>query len=168
MTTERPPSEPEERERRRLERLLPEVVKRLVEAGYKNISEGPDNVRELVRDMKLPKEALALMLTQVDETKNGLYRVVAKEIRDFLEHTNFAEEMAKVLTTLSFEIKTEVRFIPNDAKPGSPPKPDVKAKVSIKKDRPDDETDEAEEGEAGEAEEQAGEESSGEEQEETP
>ncbi len=167
MTTERPPSEPEERERRRLERLLPEVVKRLVEAGYKNISEGPDNVRELVREMKLPKEALALMLTQVDETKNGLYRVVAKEIRDFLEHTNFAEEMAKVLTTLSFEIKTEVRFIPNDAKPGAPPKPDVKAKVSIKKDRPDDEVEEDEDAvndEQGEA----GEESSGEEQEETP
>ncbi len=133
MTTERPPSEPEERERRRLERLLPEIVKRLVESGYKNISEGPENVRELMRDMKLPKEALALMLTQVDETKTGLYRVVAKEVRDFLEHTNFAEEMAKVLTTLSFEIKTEVRFIPNDSKPGAPPKPDVKAKVRIKK-----------------------------------
>ncbi len=137
MTTERPPSDPDdrERERRRLERLLPELVKRLVEVGYEKISEGPENVREFVREMKLPKEALALMLAQMDETKNGLYRVVAKEIRDFLEHTNFAEEMAKVLTTLSFEIKTEVRFIPNDAKPGSAPKPEVRSKVRVRKDR---------------------------------
>ena len=102
---------PEEKERRRLERLLPELIKRLVEAGYEKISEGPENVREFVREMKLPKEVLALLLAQIDETKNGLYRVVAKEIRDFLEHTNFSEEMAKVLTMLSFEIKTEVRFI---------------------------------------------------------
>lgn len=149
MTTERPPSEPEERDRRRLERLLPEIVKRLVEAGYKNISEGPDNVREFMREMKLPKEALALMLTQVDDTKNGLYRVVAKEIRDFLEHTNFSDELAKVLTTLSFEIKTEVRFIPNDAKPNMPPRPEVKAKVRVKRahdDSSNESTDEAKSG----------------------
>jgi hypothetical protein len=141
VTTERPPAEPEEREseRRRLERILPVVIKRLMEAGYEKISEGPENVREFVREMKLPKEALALILAQLDETKNGLYRVVAKEIRDFLEHTNFSEEMAKVLTTLSFEIKTEVRFIPNDAKAGGAPRPDVRSKVRIKKDKIEDE-----------------------------
>lgn len=123
-----------DRERRRLERLLPEIIKRIVEAGYEKISEGPENVREFVREMKLPKEVLALLLTQIDETKNGLYRVVAKEIRDFLEHTNFAEELAKVLTMLSFEIKTEVRFIPNDERLGAPPKPEVRSKVRVRRD----------------------------------
>ena len=139
MSSEFPPpppgAEPEEkeRERRRLERILPEIIKRLVEAGYEKITEGPENVREFVREMKLPKEALALILAQLDETKNGLYRVVAKEIRDFLEHTNFSEEMAKVLTMLSFEIKTEVRFIPNDSKLGA--SPDVRSKVTVKRGR---------------------------------
>lgn len=131
-----PPSgEPEEkdRERRRLERIVPELIKRLVEVGYEKIAEGPENVREFVREMKLPKEALALILAQIDETKNGLYRVVAKEIRDFLEQTNFAEELSKVLTTLSFEVKTEVRFIPNDAKVGAAPRPDVRSKVTVKR-----------------------------------
>lgn len=141
MDSERPPSEPEERERKRLERLLPEIIKRMVETGYRNISEGPENVREFVREMKLPKEAIALLLAQVDETKNGLYRVVAKEIRDFLEHTNFAEEMAKVLTTLSFEIKTEVRFIPNDARPSAPPRPDVRSKVRVRRGKSGEEED---------------------------
>ena len=124
---------PAEKERRRLERLLPELIKRLVEAGYEKISEGPENVREFVREMKLPKEVLALLLAQIDETKNGLYRVVAKEIRDFLEHTNFSEEMAKVLTMLSFEIKTEVRFIPNDERLGAAPKPEVRSKVRVRR-----------------------------------
>ncbi len=141
MVSDFPPpdgDEPEEKEteRKRLERLLPHIIKRIVEAGYEKISEGPENVREFVREMKLPKEALALILAQIDETKNGLYRVVAKEIRDFLEHTNFSEELSKVLTTLSFEIKTEVRFIPNDAKVGAPPKPDVRSRVRVKKDKP--------------------------------
>ncbi|MBX3182073.1 MAG: hypothetical protein KIT72_10545 [Polyangiaceae bacterium] len=135
-----------ERDRRRLERLVPMIIKRLVETGYEKVTEkvsegygriSDGNVRQLVSELKLPKEALQLILSQIDETKNGLYRVTAKEIRDFLEHTNFSEEIAKVLTTLSFEIKTEVRFIPNDAKAGVP-KPDVKASMRVKRDSDED------------------------------
>lgn len=104
---------------RALERAVPEIVKRAVEravdAGIDRLSEGPENLRQFVGDLKLPKEALHYLYSQIDETKNGLYRVVAKEIRDVLEQTNLADEIAKVLTKLSFEIKTEIRFIPNDA-----------------------------------------------------
>ena len=133
MAPERPPESDEpDREQRRLERLIPELVRRLLEAGYEKITEGPENVRHLVSDLKLPKEALGVLLGQLDESKNGLYRAVAREVRDFLEQTNFAEELTKVLTTLSFEIKTEVRFIPNDAR--TRPSPDIRTKVSVKRD----------------------------------
>jgi hypothetical protein len=137
VASERPPFDREdtERERSRVERILPEVIKRILEGGYERLAEAPENVREFVRELKLPKEVLALMFAQIDETKNGLYRVVAKEIRDFLEQTNLAEELSKVLTTLSFEVKTEVRFIPNDAKPGGAPKPDVRSRVVMRRDR---------------------------------
>jgi hypothetical protein len=132
--TERPPeSEEPDREQRRLERLIPELVRRLLEAGYEKLSEGPENVRHLVSDLKLPKEALGVLFSQLDETKNGLYRAVAREVRDFLDQTNFAEELAKVLTTLSFEIKTEVRFIPNDTRLRA--SPEVRSKVSVRRDR---------------------------------
>lgn len=135
MGTERPPESDEpDREQRRLERLIPELVRRLIEVGYEKLSEGPENVRHLVSDLKLPKEALGVLFSQLDDTKNGLYRAVAREVRDFLDQTNFAEELAKVLTTLSFEIKTEVRFIPNDAR-HRPPVPDVRSKVSVRRDR---------------------------------
>ena len=133
VSSERPDgSERDERERvRRLEGILPELVKRVFEAGYERLSEGPENVRHFMSELRLPKDVLA----QLDETKNGLYRAVAKEVRDFLDHTNFADELANVLTKLSFEVKTEVRFIPNDAARGGRPIPDVKAKVSVKRDR---------------------------------
>ena len=128
-----PPAERAESERdpRRIERILPELIKRLLEAGFEKLVEAPENARNLVGELKLPKEILAVLLGQLDETKTGLYRVVARETRDFLEHTNFAEELARVLTTLSFEIKTEVRFIPNDSRLGA--SPDVRARVRVKK-----------------------------------
>jgi hypothetical protein len=142
-----------EQEKRRLfERVMPEILKRAVEraveSGASRLAEGPENLRNFVQEMKLPKEVLHYLYTQIDDTKNGLYRVVAKEIRDVLEQTKFADEITKVLTKLSFEIKTEIRFIPNDAaregkregddEAGEPanggrlPKPDVTAQVSVK------------------------------------
>jgi hypothetical protein len=134
VTTERPPeSDDRDREQRRLERLIPELVKRLFEAGYEKIAEGPENVRNLMSELRLPKEAFGILFSQFEETKNGLYRAVAREVRDFLDHSNLAEELARALTALSFEIKTEVRFIPNDAR--SRPTPEVRTKVNVRRER---------------------------------
>jgi len=128
------PEEPPERdaERRKFaERLLPELIKRMVEAGVGKLSEGPENLRNFVHELRVPKEIANYLFAQIDETKNGLYRVVAREIRDFLEHTNLAEEITNALTKLSFEIKTEIRFIPNDAPSRLFPRPEVKAEVKV-------------------------------------
>jgi hypothetical protein len=136
VPTEPPPppdrDEPE-RDDKRIERALRELVRRVIEAGYERLSEGPENVRHLMNELKqLPKEPLGAVLGTLDDTKNGLYRVVAREVRDFLEHSNLAEDIVRGLTALSFEIKTEVRFIPNEARPGRPT-PDVRSKVSVKR-----------------------------------
>ena len=120
--------------RRLVQRILEKGVRRAVEKGVERITETPEDIRQFVQDLKLPREVANLVFQQIDETKNGLYRATAKELRDFLEQTNMAEEIVRALTTLSFEIKTEIRFIPNDQKAGDGklPKPDVKATVRIK------------------------------------
>ncbi|MFO0677700.1 MAG: hypothetical protein U0169_14285 [Polyangiaceae bacterium] len=100
--------------RRRLEGVIPEFVKRAVEIGAQKASEAPDSFKHLVNELKVPKEIATFLLTQVDETKSGLMRVAATEMREFLEHTNLAAEMQKLLTSMQFEISTTVRFSPND------------------------------------------------------
>jgi len=134
VPTEPPPkdSDEPEREESRVERALREIVRKVIEAGYERLSEGPENVRHLMSELKLPKETLGALFGTLDDTKNGLYRVVAREVRDFLEHSNLAEDIVRGLTALSFEIKTEVRFIPNDARPNRPT-PDVRSKVTVKR-----------------------------------
>jgi hypothetical protein len=108
-----PPAEKESR-RRRLEGVIPEIVRRAVELGVEKAQEAPGDLKHFVGDLKLPKEIVHYLLGQIDETKNGLFRVVAKEIRDFLEHTNFGGEVEKLLTTVQFEVNTTIRFTPND------------------------------------------------------
>jgi hypothetical protein len=126
---------------------LKRAVEKAVETGMGRLAEGPQKAAHLMGELKLPKEVLSYLYTQIDDTKTGLYRVVAKEIRDVLEHTELADVLTKVLTKLSFEIRTEIRFVPNDAsKPGEGgeepgaeqppsgglPKPEVKAEFSVK------------------------------------
>jgi len=129
--------------RRRLESVIPELIKRAVELGVEKAVEAPDNLKEFVGGMKIPREAAHYLLSQVEETKNGLFRVVAKEVRDFLEHTNLGSEMQKMLTTVQFEINTTIRFKPNDGTSDGAdgdevkmPKPEVKSQVTMKQ-RPD-------------------------------
>src|SRR5271165_6137508 len=134
--------------RRRLDSVIPELIKRAVEIGVGKAAEAPDNLKEFVGGMRVPRDVAHYLLSQVEETKNGLFRVVAKEIRDFLEQTNISSEMQKMLTTVKFEINTTIRFKPNDggdpAREGSSeggddgeptpmPKPEVKAEVRIKR-----------------------------------
>lgn len=123
--------------RRRLDSVIPELIKRAVELGVEKAAEAPDNLKEFVGGMKLPREMAHYLLSQVEETKNGIFRVVAKEIHDFLEHTNVSGEMQKMLTTVQFEINTTIRFKPNEGAEGEGtkmPKPEVKAEVQVKRD----------------------------------
>lgn len=131
------PGKPEEGEdrdtlRRRveesLERLVPEVVKRTVEAGLDSFSKADrGRLRGLVTELKIPRDVARYLLAQVDDTKNALLRVFAREVREFLESTDLAEDMRKVLTSVSLEISTRVSFVPNEATGGV--RPDVTSTV---------------------------------------
>lgn len=134
---DRSEAEPEpERRRRRLESILPEVLKRAIERGLETgigtLSNGGEAIRDLLGDnvKHVPKELVGYVFSQVDETKNAMVRVVAREVRDFLSATDLAQELQKALTSLSFEIRTEIRFIPNEA---GGIRPEVKAEVDPKR-----------------------------------
>ena len=130
-----PDADPPVRKRRRLERILPDLLKRGIEAGIAGFGRSDEAIRALLGDRKITKELTHVLLSQIDETKNGLFRAVAHEVRDFLEATDIASEIKKALTSLSFEVKMEVRFIPNDKAEGGV-KPDVKSDVKVRRMRP--------------------------------
>jgi hypothetical protein len=108
-----------ERERRWSEGVLRDTLRKAVEkgieAGLGTLRSADSALRGVTWDGKLPKEFIGYIFASIDETKNATVRVVAKEVRDFLEATDIAGEFYKALTSLSFEVKTEIRFIPNDA-----------------------------------------------------
>jgi len=126
--------------RQRLEGLVPEVIKRLFYAGLGAVFTTEEGIRKLANEFSLPKDVASYLVQQAQSTKNDLFRIVATELRGFLESLNLNEELQRLLTSLSFEIKTEIRFIPNDAKLI---KPKIKNKVTVRR-RPDEEEPEQE------------------------
>jgi hypothetical protein len=120
--------------RRRMERAIRETIRRAVEkgveAGLGTLSRSEKAIRGVVGG-EVPREVVGYIFSQIDETKNALVRGVAREVREFLEATDLAREIENTLTRLSFEIKTEIRFIPNDAGPGV--RPSVKSRVGSRR-----------------------------------
>jgi hypothetical protein len=107
--------EGEPRDKRgRLEGFIPDIVKRTFYAGLGAVFTTEEGIRKIASDLKLPKDVANYLIQQAASSKDELFRVVGKEMRGFLETVNISGELQKLLTSLSFEIKTEIRFIPND------------------------------------------------------
>lgn len=101
------------------ESLLRDSFKKAVEigleAGIGTLKSADTVVRNVVDEVKVPREVTNYLFSQIDETKNVMIRAVASEVREFLDATDVASELQRALTALSFEVKMEIRFIPNEA-----------------------------------------------------
>jgi hypothetical protein len=115
------------------ETLVAEVVRKAIHVGNEVVDSTEEQVRKLLNDVPVPKEVGDRVSHKLDEFKGEMFRIVKQEVHEFLEKVDLGAEMQKLLTSLSFEIVTEIRFIPNE-KGGQPGvKPDVKAGVRLKK-----------------------------------
>jgi hypothetical protein len=123
--------------RSRLEGLVPDLVKRTFYAGLGAVFTTEEGIRKIANEFSLPKDVANYLINSAQGTKDELMRIVAKEMREFLQQMNFSHEVAKLLTMLSFEVKMEVRFIPNDEAVGGGLKPDIKKTVAFKVNKED-------------------------------
>ncbi len=126
------PSRLDEGLKQRLEGLVPEVLRRTLYAGLEAVFTTEEGVRKLANDFSLPKDVARYLIQQTQSSRNELFRIMAAELRIFLEKLNFSEELQRVLTGLSLEITTEIRFVP-DEKESQWPKARVKNKVLVKR-----------------------------------
>ena len=60
------------------------------------------------------RRAVSAGVGAASRSKDDIVRVAAGEMRAWLEHLNLNEEVAKVLSKLVIEVKTEIRFRPTE------------------------------------------------------
>ena len=124
------PTDEEGRLRERLEKLLPDLLRRAINVGSSGFRSTEDGIRRLVSEFNLPRDVAAYLMVQASASKDEVLRIIGSEVRRFLETVNLSGELQKLLTSLSFEVKTEIRFIPNDQ---ALVKPEIKNKTTVKR-----------------------------------
>ena len=111
---------------KRLSGLVPDIVRRAVLTGVGALFMTEEGIRNLVGEMKLPKDALAFLLAQADKTRSEVARVVTQEMRRFLESDTLRRELWKLLTSVTLEVNATVQLKPSG-------EPGFKAKFKQKK-----------------------------------
>jgi hypothetical protein len=124
--------EQDARARRRLENVIPDIVRRTFYAGLGALFTTEEGIRKIAQDFHLPKDVANYLIQQAASSKDELFRIFARELQSFFQNVNLSGELQKLLTSLSFEIKTEIRFIPNDEAIAGV-KPNVKREVAVKR-----------------------------------
>ena len=109
-------------------RRVSDTVRKAISQGFRAARSGEEKIRGIVTDA-MPKELITYVKGAVDTGREELVRIVSSQTRKFFESIDVGGEVAKILTALSFEIKTEIRFIPNDQKI----KPQIKTTIRPKK-----------------------------------
>src|SRR5258707_10245949 len=97
----------EQRAKGRLEQLIPDIVRRTFYAGLGAVFTTEEGIRKIASEFHLPKDVANYLIQQAASSKDEIFRIFARELRAFLESANLSAEIQKVLTSLSFEIKTE-------------------------------------------------------------
>lgn len=97
--------------------FIPDMVRRAVDRSLHALNQTDEERRKMISSL-LPKDLVQTViqsaLQAVDVTKREAVEIVGREMQQFLASLNLAEEIRKVLTSVSFQINTEVRFVPNE------------------------------------------------------
>jgi hypothetical protein len=115
---------------KKLSGLVPDIVRRAVLTGVGALFMTEEGIRNLVGDMKLPKDAIGFLLSQAEKTRTEVARVVTQEVRRFLESETLRREIWKVLTGVTLEVTASIQL-----KQGG--EPGFKAKIKAKKKEPE-------------------------------
>lgn len=113
-------------EAKRLSGLVPDIVRRAVLTGVGALFMTEEGIRNLVGDMKLPKDALSFLLSQADKTRTEVARVVTQEVRRFLESDTLRREVWKLLNGVTLEVNATIQLKPSG-------EPGIRARVKTKK-----------------------------------
>jgi hypothetical protein len=116
--------------------FVPDFVRRMAWAGLGAVFMSEEGIRRFAGQVKLPKEALAFLMSQAEKTKDEVGRVLSDEVRKLLQSDRLQDELVRAIASTTIEIKASVRLVPDSVREG----PRIKvAEVKAVKRKKDDE-----------------------------
>lgn len=105
------------------------MLKSAIMGGLKTVKWGEENIRAVASEI-INNEKVEAVGSTINGVRNEVVGVAGRELAKYLDRMNLTDELVKVLTAISFEMRTEIRFIPNDQKLVTP---DIKTSIRAKR-----------------------------------
>lgn len=95
-------------------KVLGDLARRALTTGIGAVFLSEESLRSQLAEMKLPKEAMAYVVSQADRTKREIVNAIARETREFLSRLEVDKVLARALVGTTVEIQTRIRILPKD------------------------------------------------------
>lgn len=115
--------------RSKIEGAVPDIVKKTLSVGVSGFLFSEDGIKNLVSELKLPKDVVTFLLAQSEKTRQEIAKIFAEEVRKYLENNDVAEIARDFVKDMNVEVSTSIKFTYDDDKL----KTEVKPKVTKKK-----------------------------------
>ena len=92
--------------------FVPSSMRKVAFAGLGALFMTEEGIRSLAGQLKLPKEALGFVLSQAEQTKDEVGRVLSEELRRFLRSDKLRDEFLQLLSGMRVEVTAQVRLVP--------------------------------------------------------
>jgi len=94
-----------------------DVVRKAMVAGLGAVFMTEDGIRALVKDLKLPKDVMGYVMGHAEKSKADLSRIVSEEARRFFQSDALRNEIVRLLSEMTIEVKAEIRLKPDGSSP---------------------------------------------------
>lgn len=98
---------------KRLDKYLPDIMKRSASTAVRSFLQTEEGVRTVISAV-LPPKSFHAVTDVLERAKADIASRFANEFHEFLGRIDLNKEIQRALTSLSIELRTEIRFIPND------------------------------------------------------
>ncbi len=100
-----------------LKGFVGETIKKVFTAGVSAAFMTEESLRSYVSELKLPKEALNLLIQGANKSKDEITQRVTKEILGIIQKIDFVKEASKFAETHKFKITAEIDIVKKDNTP---------------------------------------------------
>ena len=95
---------------------LPEMVKSMVVLSLGGVFMAEETLRKATRDLKLPREAMDLVLSQAERGKKDLFEAIAREIARAIRDLDVEKLLRKASRDFEVEVDARITLHPRRTK----------------------------------------------------
>ena len=98
------------------ENKLSDIFKKVVTTGVSAAFMTEESVKNMVKDLPLPKDLVNSLLDNAKSTKTEFVTGIKNELKSYLDKVDISKEIEKIVEKYDFEIKATISLKPKSKK----------------------------------------------------